>query len=256
MSTTKTRRKSKAAAADDTQITLTVPEDIDLDVLSSLLPDMSLETPSVDTILALYRLVLDQVADIDTKQQDLDEARAEGEKKDVELDQALQDRETLTSDLDTQIHSLQDELKQVKQERDALCMWRSAFQAALLTYFLVSSQSDLQTQISRLSSTSSASSTELDDLKHRLQDSEREKRDLMGVVSRLKQDEAQRDGASPLVCISICSCCVFRGNPKFAQELERGTPRTSGAGESATGTTVNGHVKQSMNLRFSGTIRV
>ena len=38
------------------------------------------------------------------------------------------------------------------------------------------------------------SSTELDSFKHKVEDIEREKRDLLGVVSRLKEDSAQRDG--------------------------------------------------------------
>lgn len=34
----------------------------------------------------------------------------------------------------------------------------------------------------------------MDSLKHRVEDTEREKRDLVGVVSRLKEDSTQRDG--------------------------------------------------------------
>ena len=76
------------------------------------------------SILALYRLVVDQAADLESKQQTADEARAEVEKRDVELDQALQDKETLSNDMDGQIQSLQDELKELKQERDKLSLWR------------------------------------------------------------------------------------------------------------------------------------
>ena len=42
----------------------------------------------------------------------------------------------------------------------------------------------------------SSSSTESDTLRHRIEDTEREKRDLVGVVSRLKEDSAQREGSS------------------------------------------------------------
>lgn len=42
------------------------------------------------------------------------------------------------------------------------------------------------------SQTSSSSEVEL--LKNRINDTEREKRDLVGVVDRLKEDSAMRDG--------------------------------------------------------------
>jgi nucleoprotein TPR len=40
------------------------------------------------------------------------------EKKDVELDQALQDRETMSNDLEQSLESFRAELHKVKQERD------------------------------------------------------------------------------------------------------------------------------------------
>jgi nucleoprotein TPR len=49
-------------------------------------------------------------------------------------------------------------------------------------------------QFSSASSTHNASSVELGNLKTRIEDVEREKRDLVGVISRLKEDCAQRDG--------------------------------------------------------------
>ena len=61
-------------------------------------------------------------------------------------------------------------------------------------YLAAVSKAALQTQLSSLSTSSSASSTELDTLKLRVEDTDREKRDLVGVVSRLKEDCAQRDG--------------------------------------------------------------
>ena len=46
--------------------------------------------------------------------------RAEIQRKDVELDQALQDRETATSELESTLETVQKELAQVKEERDTL----------------------------------------------------------------------------------------------------------------------------------------
>ncbi|KAH9992148.1 hypothetical protein BJV77DRAFT_1067895 [Russula vinacea] len=195
----RTRRKSKQAAAaaaavaepenepseslegtaisSRAEFSVQVTDDLDLDYLSRLLPDFSFETPSPDAVLSLYRFVVSQAADLDGALRDLEESRAEVERKDVELDQALQDRESSVSSLETQVKSLQEELVKVKEERNTLA----------------SSKSNLETQITSLSSSQSFSSTEIDSFKHRVEDIEREKRDLLGVVSRLKEDSAQRD---------------------------------------------------------------
>ena len=74
----KTRRKSKAAAAAAAQeaatrenspipssssFTVNIPEDVDFDALSALLPDVNLSSPAPETILSLYRLILGQASD-------------------------------------------------------------------------------------------------------------------------------------------------------------------------------------------------
>lgn len=139
---TKTRRQSKAAAAAASAdaptrepspappvpslpphphaaaFTLHVPEDIDFDVLATLLPDVDFEAPSPDAIVALYRLVVAQAAEGDHLQRALEETKAELQRKDVELDQALQDRESATRELETLSENVQSELRQVKQEKD------------------------------------------------------------------------------------------------------------------------------------------
>lgn len=97
-----------------------MPDDIDLATLSSLLPDTSITSPSPDAIVALYRLLLDQSSALETTGQDLETARAETEKKDVELDQALQDRETGIKEMEEQVEAAQEELKKLKSERDEL----------------------------------------------------------------------------------------------------------------------------------------
>jgi nucleoprotein TPR len=140
----RTRRKSKqaaaaaAAAADPdnepagsvaslegpassfrVEFSVPVPDDLDLEYLSRLLPDFSFETPSPDAILSLYRFVVSQAVDFDGSLRDLEESRAEVERKDIELDQALQDRELSVSSLETQNKLLQEELAKVKEERNA-----------------------------------------------------------------------------------------------------------------------------------------
>jgi len=140
----RTRRKSKQAAAaaalaeidmetaesvapsdapaspSKVEFSVSIPDDLDLEYLSRLLPDISYESPSPDAVLSLYRLIITQAGDLDGALRDLEESRAENERKDVELDQALQDRESSVSSLDVQVKVLQEELARVKQDRDTL----------------------------------------------------------------------------------------------------------------------------------------
>jgi nucleoprotein TPR len=136
----RTRRKSKVAAAAAAErdaesvapsdagtasqtrldFSVTIPDDLDFDYLSRVLPDVSFETPSPDTILSLYRLVVTQAGSLETANLELEESRAENERKDVELDQALQDRESSASSLEIQVKGLQEEVVKLKQERDTL----------------------------------------------------------------------------------------------------------------------------------------
>lgn len=202
----KTRRKSKAVAEadqdgsqiaeDNTSHNIEIPDDIDLESLQNILPDTSLTSPSPDSIVSLYRLLLAQIEEADATQRELEEARAEAEKKDVELDQALQDRESQTKDLETSLDIIQSELKEVKQERDQLGVLQSNWFSARCSCHTVSSRVALHAQINTLSTSQSSSSTEADTLRHRVEDTEREKRDLVGVVSRLREDGAQREGTS------------------------------------------------------------
>ncbi|KAH7885445.1 hypothetical protein F5I97DRAFT_1885511 [Phlebopus sp. FC_14] len=191
----KTRRKSKAAAAaaaaaeqdhdavstqgteDLSAFSVPIPFDIDIDALSNIIPEASFSNPTSDTIVAVYRVLLAQAAENGATQRDLDETRAEVERKEIELDQAFQDSETKTKDLENSLETVQNELGAIKNERNQL----------------VASKNDLEARISSLSTSQSASSTELDQLKHRADEVEREKRDLIGVISRLKEDATQRD---------------------------------------------------------------
>jgi nucleoprotein TPR len=68
--------------------------------------------------LSLYRFVVSQAVDLDGALRDLEESRAEVERKDIELNQALQDRESSVYSLKFR-KSLQEELAKVKEERNA-----------------------------------------------------------------------------------------------------------------------------------------
>jgi hypothetical protein len=64
------------------------------------------------------------------------------------------------------------------------------------------SQVALKAEIASLSTSQSSSSGELDVLKRRVEETEREKRDLIGVISRLKQESSQRDGKFAYLLVS------------------------------------------------------
>ncbi|OCH84090.1 hypothetical protein OBBRIDRAFT_808494 [Obba rivulosa] len=195
----KTRRRSKAAkaAAVDEQpqesatrestpappsavepvMSIMIPADVKVDVLAALLPGVSLMSPSPEDIQAMYKLLTVQAKEVDATQRELDGAHATLERTGVELDQALQDKELAVQELQETLTNVQKELAQVKQEKEELAASRNA----------------LQTQLVSLTTNQSISSTEVETLRHRVDDAEREKRDLVVVVSRLREDITQRD---------------------------------------------------------------
>lgn len=71
-----------------------------------------------------------------------------------------------------------------------------------LTPCEAASQTSLQTQIQDLLNSQNTSSSEVEALKRRVEDTDREKRDLVAVVSRLKQDGMQKDGSCHHILLS------------------------------------------------------
>lgn len=261
---TLTRRKSKAAAAaaaaqqespsQDTlsastsaAFTISIPSDIDLDALSGLIPGEPLEAPTEDTVLHLYRTLLAHVTQVDATTREVEELRAEAEKKEVELDQTYQDRENDKKETETLVENLQKELKSVKAERDELGAYfcgLSGHRFPTNVPWLATARIALQTQFSSASSSHNASSVELGNLKTRIDDVEREKRDLVGVISRLKEDCAQRDGTervSMVACI-LMLCC--RGDFHPSNKPQAVKARISGTGRPGSGIALNGEFFQ------------
>ncbi|KAI5827114.1 hypothetical protein K523DRAFT_340270 [Schizophyllum commune Tattone D] len=182
----KTRRKAKAAAetasavsngGDAGPFTIDIPDDVDTDALAAVLPDASFTTPSPDTVLALYRLVLAQGADIDNANRELDAATAEAEKKGIELEQVYQDKDNVARDAEAAVEAANAELAAAKKERDELA----------------AANTKLKAELNAVTSSQSSSSTEVTELKRRVEDVEREKRDLVTVITRLKQENGQRE---------------------------------------------------------------
>ena len=75
----------------------------------------------------------------------------------------------------------------------------------LLIFFgsKAASQSASQSRIAELETAKTSSTTDVDRLRARVDDVEREKRDLVGVISRLKQENESRDGTDDILCLSL-----------------------------------------------------
>ena len=188
------RRKSKP---DSVPFEITLSDDIDEGSLSKLIPETNLSSLSSDDILFIYRLLLSQLAGLDAAQRERDEARADTERKDIELDQALQDKERLSNDLEASVELIHKELQQVKLERDQLGSYNTVFSRIYVSCsftLVVEDKTVLQNQITSISASQHSSTSESTSLKERVEDTEREKRELVGVISRLKDESSQREG--------------------------------------------------------------
>lgn len=103
--------------------------------------------------------------------------------------------ESVSAELESTLNTTRKELEQVRWERDELGAYQVPTACAQDSYFsAATSRASLQAQIATLSTTQSSSSVEAETLKHKVEDTEREKRDLVTVVSRLKDDAAQCEG--------------------------------------------------------------
>jgi nucleoprotein TPR len=141
---TKTRQQRKAegdASQPDEHFSISVPDDVDTTTLSTLLPDTNITSPSAECIISIYRLLLGQRLELETSQQESENVQAEVQRKDIELDQALQDRETGMKETELQVEAAQSELKKVKSERDELgTSFRLSSRVPCLTSILYSTQ--------------------------------------------------------------------------------------------------------------------
>jgi len=108
---------------------------------------------------------------------------------------------------------------------------------------LVEAKNSLQVQITELSTSKSSSSEEVENLKHRVDDTEREKRDLVGVISRLKQETSQREGESWFLFLSRF-LQILRGDTNSSRKSQGGPSRTPGFGGSSSGVTIHRDVHQ------------
>jgi nucleoprotein TPR len=263
--TAKTRRKSKIAAAaaaeadtetaESSQLTqagsalfISIPPHFDLEFLDQTVPDVDDWTnPTPDVIAKVYLALVDHAKAHESAQENLERVQAELEKKDVELDQALQDREVASNDFEAALETSKREAEQAQKERDQLGTLQAThpFFASLID-LQVASQASLRAEIAILSTSQSSSSTELDSLRRLTEDTEREKRDLIGVISRLKQESTDQDGQFLLLHLAklITGSMMLRGNPNLKSQPQGGSPGASNLRDSGSGAPFNGDLNQ------------
>ncbi|KAG8906638.1 hypothetical protein FRB99_006426 [Tulasnella sp. 403] len=154
-----------------------LPSGIPIEQLSALLPEgTSLENPTPDTVLELYRLVLELQDLVDSNTAELDGARAEAQRKEIETEQAIVDLQNETSRLSGDLQRALGQLTTVRTDRDELATARDA----------------LKHQIDTLASSQTSSSSGLLAARQKLEEVERANRNLLGVVDRMKVVEVDQ----------------------------------------------------------------
>lgn len=97
-----------------------IPEDISFAALAEIIPDASFESPTPDTIVRCYKLILEQHEQIEARARHIEEIEAANERRAVEYDQNLQDHESSVMELEKAVEMAQNESQQAKKERDEL----------------------------------------------------------------------------------------------------------------------------------------
>ncbi|KAF8744823.1 Filament-forming protein, partial [Rhizoctonia solani] len=128
------------------------------DLRSLLGVDVDLAQPTSELLFTAYRALLGVQ----------EEARAEVVRKEVELEQAIQDHESRLNELESRLDESRQETAAERQKNSNL----------------VSANAELNTRLESMSATSTDNSA----LSRRVEEVEREKRDLLLVVDRLRED--------------------------------------------------------------------
>ena len=103
------------------RLVVTLPDDLDLDLLASQLPEhASLSSPTPDSILALYRAVVDLASRVEEFSAAHEQLKADYERKEVELEQTLVEHEDQTTSLKRSLDDTRAEVASLKAERTSL----------------------------------------------------------------------------------------------------------------------------------------
>lgn len=146
-----------------------IPADVSTDQLAALVGPADWSNPAPENVITLYRLVIQQKHDFDAAFRDWEERLAQ---KDAEVEQALHDQETFRTEYTEQMEVLRTEIEGLKHGNEALEKDRAPLQA----------------QLAALSSSTSVSGAEVQQLKVIVEEREKEKKNLTdaldGALSR------------------------------------------------------------------------
>src|ERR1700761_9596848 len=130
----KTRRSKGNESIQEDVATLEVdlPPEMDVDQLERLLPDVQVKQPNQHNILAVYNTLLEQSGTISTLNLELEELRSESIRKEVELDQTLQDQDVRFKDLEQSLNSKVAEIDGLREQIKQLCLSTFPFSVTIL----------------------------------------------------------------------------------------------------------------------------
>lgn len=101
-----------------TALAISLPEDIDVAAIQTLVPDFNIFKPTSESIIVLYRVLTQQASTLDEVLQDRDATRAEVQRLEVELDQAIQDQDVQSSQLRNDLEGVRSELVEVRRQKE------------------------------------------------------------------------------------------------------------------------------------------
>lgn len=99
---------------------LVFPAEFPIDQIQQLLPNVSLTTPSPEAVVHALELLVDFAQRFEGISAELDESRAESQRKDVEIEQALADAEKDASQVKNELDVVKREVETLRKERAEL----------------------------------------------------------------------------------------------------------------------------------------
>lgn len=219
MKTRRSRGSEAAEAGGSTmELELELPSDIDVDQLEELLPDVSPSKLTPDAAVQLYKFILDQARAINDLGVQLEQSQSESLKKEIELDQTLQDHDMRFKELDDALSSRSAEVERLNKEYEAIgeLMAARAVPDLLTMSEIASTRAILESEKASFSKSQIISSSEIEKLRFNAADHEREKRDLLSVIERLRSEDDLRDGLCFIVVRQLKPHRLYLSKSKFA----------------------------------------
>jgi nucleoprotein TPR len=119
----KTRRaKVNEPEVDEAQsLEVDLPDDMDFARLEELLPDNPLKQPTAQSTLVVYNYLLEQSREVQALNIQLEEMRSDSMRKEVELEQTMQEHELRFKELEESLSLKSNEAGTLKDQNKQLC---------------------------------------------------------------------------------------------------------------------------------------